>query len=54
MFFRASEKSDGSGLGLYIVKQAVSRMSGKIEVTSQVGIGTIFKVTLPNLKIKRN
>ncbi len=50
MFFRASEKSDGSGLGLYIVKQAVSRMSGKIEVGSEVGVGTTFKVVLPNLK----
>jgi len=50
MFFRASEKSDGSGLGLYIVKQAVSRMGGKIEVSSDVGVGTNFKVVIPNMK----
>jgi PAS domain S-box-containing protein len=47
MFFRAAEQSDGSGLGLYIVKQAVSALNGKIELESQVGIGTRFQITLP-------
>ena len=30
MFFRATPLSDGSGLGLYIVRQAVERMHGKM------------------------
>lgn len=48
MFYRASEQSDGSGLGLYIVKNAVEKLGGKIEVESIVGEGTTFKIQLPN------
>lgn len=49
MFFRATEKNEGAGLGLYIVKEAVEKLGGKIELESQVGKGTIFKIELPNL-----
>ncbi|MBD0254534.1 MAG: PAS domain-containing protein [Cytophagales bacterium] len=48
MFFRAAEQSDGSGLGLYIVKQAVAVLHGTIGMQSQVGTGTQFTITLPN------
>jgi signal transduction histidine kinase len=37
----------GAGLGLSIVKQLVDGHGGKIEVTSTLGEGTIFSVTLP-------
>ena len=37
----------GAGLGLSIVKQLVDGHGGKIEVTSTLGKGTIFTVTLP-------
>jgi signal transduction histidine kinase len=37
----------GAGLGLSIVKQLVDGHEGTIEVTSSVGEGTIFSVTLP-------
>lgn len=37
----------GAGLGLSIVKQLVEGHEGKIEVTSALGEGTIFIVTLP-------
>lgn len=47
MFYQANEKSEGSGLGLYIVKQAVEKLSGTIEVTSKNGAGTSFQVTIP-------
>jgi PAS domain S-box-containing protein len=50
MFYRASESSYGSGLGLYIVKNAVSKLHGTIEVESVLNEGTKFKVIIPNLK----
>jgi len=49
MFFRLSGK-DGSGIGLYIVKDAVEILQGSIEVQSEKGIGTKFNITLKNLK----
>jgi len=39
--------SHGSGLGLSICQSIVTAHSGKIEVTSEVGKGTTFEVTLP-------
>jgi hypothetical protein len=49
MFFRASDQSTGSGLGLYIVKNAVEKLKGHIEVDSQYGKGTNMRVYLPDL-----
>ncbi len=49
MFYRASDQGSGSGLGLYIVKEAVHKLQGTISVQSQFGKGTEFIVTLPNL-----
>ncbi|HLF52586.1 PAS domain S-box protein [Flavobacterium sp.] len=50
MFFRLSGKTDGSGIGLYIVKNTVEKMKGTIQVESELGIGTTFIITLKNLK----
>lgn len=47
MFFRASSKSTGSGLGLYIVKEAVHKLGGTIRVESKLGEGTEFIIFLP-------
>jgi PAS domain S-box-containing protein len=49
MFYRASEQSEGSGLGLYIVKNAVDKMGGEVTVESNLGKGTTFRISLPNL-----
>lgn len=49
MFFRATEKNEGAGLGLYIVKEAVEKLCGTIHLESQLGNGTVFKIELPNL-----
>lgn len=46
MFYRASENSQGTGLGLYIVKETLARIGGSVEVKSRKGTGTTFKVTL--------
>jgi signal transduction histidine kinase len=48
MFYRATEQSDGSGIGLYIVKNAVEKLSGQISVASRSGQGTRFSIVLPN------
>lgn len=48
MFYRATEQSDGSGIGLYIVKNAVDKLGGQINVVSKIGQGTRFNILLPN------
>jgi PAS domain S-box-containing protein len=48
MFYRATERSQGSGLGMYIVKQAVEKLGGTIRLKSEYGTGTTIKITLPN------
>ncbi|MEJ0056300.1 MAG: HAMP domain-containing sensor histidine kinase [Bacteroidota bacterium] len=47
MFFQASEKSEGSGLGLYIVKEAVGKLNGTIIANSKLGEGAVFEIVLP-------
>jgi signal transduction histidine kinase len=47
MFFRATEKSDGSGLGMYIVKQTVDKLGGEILINSQLGEGTQIEIKIP-------
>jgi len=47
MFYRASEKSEGSGLGLYIVKEMVEKLDGEIKLYSTIHEGTEFQITLP-------
>ena len=49
MFYRGSEKSIGSGLGLYIARKIIDQLNGAIEFTSRKG-STTFKVNVPNQK----
>ena len=50
-FFRASnaqiQQAEGTGLGLYVVKQSVEKLGGFIEVSSVENQGTTFTVRLP-------
>ncbi|HTM99325.1 MAG TPA: hybrid sensor histidine kinase/response regulator [Pedobacter sp.] len=48
-FFR-SKNHHGSGLGLFIVKEALNKINGRISVKSNVDHGTTFKITIPNAK----
>ena len=48
MFYRASERSEGSGLGLYIVKDVVEKLGGTVSVRSKPGQGTTFSLMLLN------
>lgn len=47
-FLTTKESGHGVGLGLAIARGIVERHSGRIDVQSEVGRGTTFKVTLPN------
>ncbi len=48
MFYRASPTTEGTGLGLYIVQEALAKINGIITVESELGKGSIFKVVLEN------
>lgn len=52
MFYRASDQSSGSGLGLYIVKETVTQLKGNITFVSNEREGTVFTVRLPNEKAR--
>ncbi|MBL6448452.1 GHKL domain-containing protein [Fulvivirga sp. 29W222] len=51
LFYRGSQRSKGNGLGLYLVKKAVQKLSGSIEVDSEVNKFTKFTVQLPSKDI---
>ncbi len=47
-FVRANNDRKGSGLGLYIVKNAIDKLSGKIElIKSEPHVGTVFRMQFP-------
>ncbi|MTI33244.1 ATP-binding protein [Xanthovirga aplysinae] len=50
MFYRASETSQGAGIGLYIVREVLLKLKGTIEVTSKEGEGSTFILKIPNKK----
>ena len=54
MFYRATEQSQGSGLGLYIVKEMVRKVNGTIRVESEKGKGTTFIIELPDMLSQQN
>lgn len=49
MFFRATERSEGAGLGLYIVKESVNKLGGEISLESTFNEGCTFNIRLPNI-----
>ena len=53
MFYRATNKTSGSGLGLFIVKETVELLKGGIKVKSRFGEGTVFEVEVPNITTKK-
>jgi len=49
MFYRANERSTGSGLGLYIVRYAVEKLNGSIQLKSKEMSGTKISIYIPCL-----
>ena len=47
MFYRGNEKSNGSGLGLYIAREMLNSLRGTFEVYSEEGKGSTFKFYIP-------
>lgn len=47
MFYRGHEKSNGSGLGLYIAREMLNSLRGTFEVKTKVGKGSTFTFYLP-------
>ncbi len=47
MFYRGNEGSQGSGLGLYIVKETLEKLSGSIDLDSLPGRGSSFTISFP-------
>lgn len=48
MFFRATNISTGSGLGLYIAKDTIEKLGGRLWLSSELGTGTTFYLEIPN------
>jgi signal transduction histidine kinase len=48
MFYRATDTGQGSGLGLFIIKEALNTIKGEISINSIYGKGTTIKITIPN------
>ena len=49
MFYRGGNAASGSGIGLYIVNEAINKLGGKISVHSVYGEGATFEITLPSI-----
>lgn len=47
MFYRATSEREGTGLGLFIVKETIEKLGGQISVSSEPGQGSCFRFTLP-------
>jgi signal transduction histidine kinase len=45
---KPTNNESSSGLGLYIVKKLLKNLHGEIEVISELGKGTTFKLTIPH------
>lgn len=48
MFYRGTEASEGSGLGLYIVKESITKLNGFIDIKSEEGVGTNISIEIPH------
>jgi len=47
MFYRATQRGAGTGLGLYICKEIVDKLNGTLSLNSTLGEGTVVEFTLP-------
>jgi signal transduction histidine kinase len=48
LFRRFHQHVEGSGLGLYTVKKITENLGGRVEVQSEAGVGSIFRIYVPS------
>jgi ligand-binding sensor domain-containing protein/signal transduction histidine kinase len=54
MFYRASDRATGSGLGLYIAKSVAEKLGGNIHLDSVWQQGTTVMIVLPNWELRQS
>jgi signal transduction histidine kinase len=47
MFYRDQTDKEGSGLGMFIVKEAVDKLKGRIDIRSEINKGTTVHIQIP-------
>ncbi|MBI1767701.1 MAG: hypothetical protein HY015_04705 [Bacteroidetes bacterium] len=47
LYYRATDRSKGNGVGLYLTKKSLSKIHGDISAASTFGEGTIFTISIP-------
>jgi PAS domain S-box-containing protein len=53
-FFTTKEAGQGTGLGLYMAYRVVDRHGGRIDLSSEVGVGTTVEILLPSSSEQRS
>jgi signal transduction histidine kinase len=49
--FVTTKGEKGTGLGLWIVKGIITNHNGRISVRSKIGLGTVFKIEIPVVRL---
>ena len=47
LFKRITNDGSGSGIGMYIINKLLENYGGTLEIESEVGVGSTFKIILP-------
>lgn len=49
MFYRGTKTGEGTGLGLYICREMITKLKGKIHLRSELGNGTCVTIRIPTI-----